>query len=174
MPSITLTHKFDTTLEDTEPLGQVMTNVLDIEFETMDDGPITLRKLGDSSTRQWVVVNVASACGFTPQYAQLQDVSVKDGVQVVGFPCNQFGGQEPGTHEEICEFTESKYGVTFPLMAKIEVKGEQQHPLFAELSLSTSSDGYSGDVRWNFEKFVVDTNGEVKRYSSRDAPSDML
>ena len=174
MPSITLTHKFDTILEDKEPIAQAMTNILDIEFETMENETTTLRMLSDSSTKQWVVVNVASACGFTSQYAQLQEVSVKDSVQVVGFPCNQFGGQEPGTHQEICEFTESKYGVTFPLMAKTDVKGEQQHPLFAELSLSTGDDGYSGDIRWNFEKFVIDTNGEVKRYSSRDAPSDML
>ena len=108
-----------------------MTNILDIEFDTMDDGATTLRNLGDSTTQQWVVVNVASACGFTRQYAQLQEISLNDGVRVVGFPCNQFGGQEPGTHSEICAFTESKYGVTFPLMAKLEVKGEHQHPLFA-------------------------------------------
>ena len=128
MPSITLTHKFDTILEDKEPIAQAMTNILDIEFETMENETNNIENACDSSTKQWVVVNVASACGSTSQYAQLQEVSVKDSVQVVGFPCNQFGGQEPGTHQEICEFTESKYGVTFPLMAKTDVKGEQQHP----------------------------------------------
>ena len=151
-----------------------MTNILDIEFDTMDDGATTLRNLGDSTTQQWVVVNVASACGFTRQYAQLQEISLNDGVRVVGFPCNQFGVQEPGTHSEICAFTESKYGVTFPLMAKLEVKGEHQHPLFAELSRSTTADGHSGDIKWNFEKFVIDTEGTVRRYSSRDSPSDVL
>ena len=174
MPSITLTHKFDTILEDKEPIAQAMTNILDIEFETMENETTTLRMLGDSSTKQWVVVNVASACGFTSQYAQLQEVSVKDSVQVVGFPCNQFGSQEPGSHEEICEFTSKEYGVNFPLMAKLEVKGENQHPLFELLSKSTGEDGHTGDIRWNFEKFVVTEDGNVMRYSSKDSPLEIV
>ena len=101
-----------------------MGNPLDIEFETMNGEKTTLRELGDSNTNNWVVVNVASACGFTRQYTQLQEISQQDGVIVVGFPCNQFGAQEPGTHDEICDFTASKYDVDFPLMAKLEVKGE--------------------------------------------------
>ena len=151
-----------------------MGNPLDIEFDMMDGQKTTLRSLGESGTKNWLVVNVASACGFTRQYDQLQEKSTQDGVIVVGFPCNQFGGQEPGTHTEICAFTESKYGVTFPLMAKLEVKGEHQHPLFAELSRSTSADGQTGDIKWNFEKFVIDAEGSVRRYSSRDSPSDVL
>jgi glutathione peroxidase len=119
-------------------------------------------------------VNVASACGFTKQYADLQAASAASNVTVVGFPCNQFGGQEPGTHQEICDFTASKSNVSFPLMAKIEVKGDSQHPLFRELSQSTGADGHSGDIRWNFEKFLVGKDGSVSRFSSRDLPSDML
>ena len=110
-----------------------MDNPLDIEIRDMNGKNTTLRELGTDSTQTWVVVNVASACGFTRQYAGLQELSVKDGVTVVGFPCNQFGSQEPGTHEEICEFTESKFGVGFPLMAKVDVKGESATPLFENL-----------------------------------------
>jgi glutathione peroxidase len=134
----------------------------------------TLRMLADSSSEHWIVVNVASACGFTKQYADLQAASAASNVTVVGFPCNQFGGQEPGTHQEICDFTASKYNVSFPLMAKLEVKGDSQHPLFRELSQSTGADGHSGDIRWNFEKFLVGKDGSVSRFSSRDLPSDML
>ncbi|MGB1791744.1 MAG: hypothetical protein ACPHFX_05695 [Paracoccaceae bacterium] len=96
-----------------------MTHVLDIEFETMDGTTTSLRELGGS---RWLVVNVASACGATPQYAGLQDLHEQhEDLTVVGFPCNQFGAQEPGTHAEICEFTSSKYNVTFPLMAPISI-----------------------------------------------------
>ena len=151
-----------------------MGNPLDIEFDTMDGQKTTLRSLGESGTKNWLVVNVASACGFTRQYEQLQEKSTQDGVIVVGFPCNQFGGQEPGTHNEICEFTSSKYGVDFPLMAKIEVKGENQHPLFTELSQSIGSDGHTGDIRWNFEKFVVSNDGSITRFTSRDSPLDIV
>lgn len=151
-----------------------MGNPLDIEFDMMDGQKTTLRSLGESGTKNWLVVNVASACGFTRQYEQLQEKSTQDGVTVVGFPCNQFGGQEPGTHNEICDFTSSKYGVDFPLMAKIEVKGENQHPLFTELSQSIGSDGHTGDIRWNFEKFVVSNDGSITRFTSRDSPLDIV
>lgn len=151
-----------------------MSNPLDIEFEKMNGELTTLRMLADSSSEHWIVVNVASACGFTKQYADLQAASAASNVTVVGFPCNQFGGQEPGTHQEICDFTASKYNVSFPLMAKLEVKGDSQHPLFRELSQSTGADGHSGDIRWNFEKFLVGKDGSVSRFSSRDLPSDML
>ena len=151
-----------------------MGNPLDIEFDMMDGQKTTLRSLGESGTKNWLVVNVASACGFTRQYEQLQEKSTQDGVTVVGFPCNQFGGQEPGTHNEICDFTSSKYGVDFPLMGKIEVKGENQHPLFTELSKSIGSDGHTGDIRWNFEKFVVSNDGSITRFTSRDSPLDIV
>tara|TARA_B100001142_G_scaffold303433_1_gene330744 strand:- start:3486 stop:3941 length:456 start_codon:yes stop_codon:yes gene_type:complete len=151
-----------------------MSNPLDIEFENMNGEMTTLRMLADPSSEHWIVVNVASACGFTKQYTDLQAASIQSNVTVVGFPCNQFGGQEPGTHQEICDFTASTYNVTFPLMAKIDVKGEHQHALFHELSQSTGADGHSGDIRWNFEKFLVKKDGSVTRFSSRDLPSDML
>ena len=151
-----------------------MGNPLDVKFENMEGNETTLRKLGDSNTSKWLIVNVASACGFTRQYTQLQEVSLQDEVTVVGFPCNQFGSQEPGSHEEICEFTSKEYGVNFPLMAKLEVKGENQHPLFELLSKSTGEDGHTGDIRWNFEKFVVTEDGNVMRYSSKDSPLEIV
>lgn len=151
-----------------------MGNPLDIEFDMMNGEKTTLRSLGESGTKHWLVVNVASACGFTRQYEQLQEKSTQDGITVVGFPCNQFGGQEPGSHQEICDFTSSKYNVDFPLMAKLEVKGENQHPLFTELSQSVGSDGHTGDIRWNFEKFVVSEDGSVARFTSRDSPLDIV
>ena len=151
-----------------------MGDPLDIEFDMMDGQKTTLRSLGESGTKNWLVVNVASACGFTRQYDQLQEKSTQDGVIVVGFPCNQFGGQEPGSHQEICDFTSSKFGVDFPLMAKIEVKGENQHPLFTELSQSVGSDGHTGDIRWNFEKFVISNDGSIARFTSRDSPLDIV
>jgi|TARA_B100001113_G_C20702302_1_gene445714 glutathione peroxidase len=151
-----------------------MGNPLDVKFENMEGNETTLRELGDSNTSKWLIVNVASACGFTRQYTQLQEVSLQEGVTVVGFPCNQFGSQEPGSHEEICEFTSKEYGVNFPLMAKLEVKGENQHPLFELLSKSTGEDGHTGDIRWNFEKFVVTEDGNVMRYSSKDSPLEIV
>ena len=151
-----------------------MGNPLDIKFETMEGVETTLRELGNSETSKWVVVNVASACGFTRQYTQLQEISQQDEVTVVGFPCNQFGAQEPGTHEEICDFTLEKYNVDFPLMAKLEVNGENQHSLFQILNQSTGDDGYTGDIRWNFEKFVITSDGEISRYSSKVSPLDIV
>jgi len=151
-----------------------MGNPLDIEFDMMNRQKTTLRDLGESNTEHWLVVNVASACGFTRQYEQLQEKSTQDGITVVGFPCNQFGGQEPGTHQEICDFTSKQYNVDFPLMAKLEVKGENQHPLFTELSQSVGSDGHTGDIRWNFEKFVISKDGSVARFTSRDSPLDIV
>ena len=151
-----------------------MDNPLDIEIRDMNGNNTTLRKLGGDSAHTWVVVNVASACGFTRQYAGLQELSVKEGVTVVGFPCNQFGAQEPGSHEDICEFTESKFGVDFPLMAKVDVKGVGATPLFENLSKVQDAGGYEGEIRWNFAKFVIDSHGSVTRYSSRDEPEDLL
>lgn len=148
-----------------------MANVIDIEFETMDGQKTTLRQLGGTS---WLVVNVASACGATPQYVGLQEMhEAHQDLTVVGFPCNQFGKQEPGTNEEICAFTSSKYNVTFPLMAKIEVNGGGQIPLYAELNKTEDATGHSGDIRWNFEKFLIDKDGNVQRFSTRVVPSDI-
>jgi glutathione peroxidase len=122
-----------------------------------------------------LVVNVASRCGLTPQYEgleKLQKTYGDRGFHVVGFPCNQFNGQEPGSAEEIQTFCSTTYGVTFPLFEKIEVNGENQHPIFAELNKSTDVEGYTGDVRWNFEKFLVGPNGTVQRFAPLVTPED--
>jgi glutathione peroxidase len=111
-----------------------------------------------------LVVNVASRCGFTPQYEglqQLQEQFGDRGLTVLGFPCNQFAGQEPGSHEEIKEFCSLNYGVNFPLFEKIDVNGDDRHPLYAELTAQEDADGRAGDVQWNFEKFVVSPEGNV-------------
>ena len=110
------------------------------------------------------MVNVASKCGLTPQYEGLEKLHEQyegRGFSVVGFPCNQFMGQEPGTAEEIAEFCSSTYGVTFPLSEKIDVNGDAQHPLFAKLEETADAEGHTGDIRWNFEKFLVGSDGEV-------------
>ena len=120
-----------------------------------------------------LVVNTASECGFTPQYQGLQELHTKyadDGFAVLGFPCNQFGGQEPGGAEEIGAFCEQNYGVTFPLFEKVDVNGDQAHPLFRWLREETS--GLMGSaIKWNFTKFLVGRDGTVrKRYGSTTAP----
>lgn len=120
-------------------------------------------------------VNVASKCGLTPQYEQLQQLqdTYRDrGFTVVGFPCNQFLGQEPGSPDEIAEFCSTNYGVTFPLSEKIDVNGDDQHPLYAELNQTADGEGHSGDVRWNFEKFLVAADGTVAaRFAPTTAPN---
>ena len=145
-----------------------MSNLLDIEFESMNGDMTTLRQLGGS---QWLVVNVASACGATPQYAGLQNLHNQHAdLTVVGFPCNQFGAQEPGTHAEICDFTSSKYNVSFPLMAKVDVNGDQRTPLYAHLCDAADAEGRSGNVRWNFEKFLIDGEGNIQRFYTSPPP----
>lgn len=151
-----------------------MSNVLDIRFNDMDGNSQTLRKLGGPSTDTWLVVNVASACGLTKQYSDLQQASSKQGLLIVGFPCNQFGGQEPGSHEEICRFTSETFGVDFPLMSKIDVKGDDQSPLYEELTKITGVDGHQGSVRWNFEKFLIDHEGNLTRYSPQTSVVDII
>jgi glutathione peroxidase len=121
-----------------------------------------------------LIVNVASKCGLTPQYEALQALSDKyadRGLRVLGFPCNQFMGQEPGTLEEISEFCSTTYGVTFPLYEKIDVNGAQRHPLYATLAETSDAEGQAGDVQWNFEKFLVDADGSVvARFRPRTQP----
>ncbi len=124
-----------------------------------------------------LVVNVASKCGLTPQYAGLEELQRRygdRGFSVVGFPCNQFMGQEPGTAEEIQTFCSTTYGVTFPLTEKIEVNGEGRHPIYAELTEVADAEGYRGDIRWNFEKFLVAPDGTVKRYGPMVKPEDLV
>jgi glutathione peroxidase len=124
--------------------------------------------------RALLIVNVASQCGFTPQYAGLQklyDTYAQRGLVIVGVPCNQFAGQEPGTAEEIADFCQVNYGVTFPLAEKVEVNGPDRHPLYQALVTTPDSAGEAGDVRWNFEKFLVNPSGEVvARYRTQVTP----
>jgi glutathione peroxidase len=123
-----------------------------------------------------LLVNVASKCGLTPQYSgleQLQERYAERGFSVLGFPCNQFLGQEPGTAAEIAEFCSATYGVTFPLFEKIDVNGDHRHPIYAELTAVADADGQAGDVTWNFEKFLVSPDGEVVgRFRPQVEPED--
>ncbi|MFV2022146.1 glutathione peroxidase [Micromonospora sp. LOL_023] len=132
--------------------------------------------LGDFAGKAVLVVNVASKCGLTPQYAgleRLHEQYADRGFSVVGFPCNQFGGQEPGSAEEIQEFCSATYGVTFPMFAKIDVNGSGRHPVYAELVTATDADGEAGDVQWNFEKFLIAPDGQVVgRFRPRVTPED--
>ena len=133
--------------------------------------------LGEHKGKALLVVNVASKCGLTPQYTALEDLHEKyagRGFSVLGFPCNQFGGQEPGTPEEIATFCSTSYGVTFPLYEKIDVNGQRRHPIYEELTSKPYVDGTEpGDIKWNFEKFVISPEGEVvARFNPTVAPDD--
>jgi glutathione peroxidase len=123
-----------------------------------------------------MLVNVASQCGNTPQYATLEALQKKyasKGFTVVGFPCNQFGGQEPGTAEEISTFCARNYGITFPIMEKIEVNGAGANPIYKALEPVADASGHTGDIRWNFEKFVVSADGtKVTRFAPKTKPDD--
>jgi len=124
-----------------------------------------------------LIVNVASKCGLTPQYAgleRLQERFADRGFTVLGVPCNQFAGQEPGTAEEIATFCSATYGVTFPLTEKIDVNGAGRHPIYRELTqVADAGGGYKGDIRWNFEKFVISADGaKITRFDPRTPPDD--
>ena len=123
-----------------------------------------------------LVVNVASRCGLTPQYEGLERLQKRFGDQgftVLGAPCNQFAGQEPGSAEEIREFCSATYGTTFPMTEKLEVNGRRRHPLYEQLTKTADAGGHSGDIRWNFEKFVVSADGtKVTRFSPKTVPED--
>jgi glutathione peroxidase len=123
-----------------------------------------------------LVVNVASRCGLTPQYAGLERLQQRyagRNFTVLGVPCNQFGGQEPGTSEEIAEFCSTSYGISFPLTEKVDVNGTYRHPLYAELVEIPDAAGYTGDIRWNFEKFLIGADGRVAaHFDPRTDPED--
>lgn len=147
-------------------LGAV--TVFDISIDALGGGPADLAQYRG---RALLVVNVASRCGLTPQYAGLQALAEEyadRGLVVLGVPCNQFAGQEPGTAAEISDFCQVNYGVTFPLTEKVEVNGPGRHPLYAALVDTPDADGHTGDVRWNFEKFLVAPDGTV---AARFAPT---
>jgi len=140
----------------------VATDLLDTPLSTLQGEPTTLRALTRGGAA--LVVNVASRCGLTPQYTQLEALQREFGARgltVVGVPCNQFAGQEPGTPAEIAGFCSATYGVTFPMTEKLDVNGPGAHPLFQRLSEAPDASGEAGDVQWNFEKFLLDTDGEV-------------
>ena len=143
----------------------------DIAVHTLTGQPSSLAEV-DGKTL--LIVNVASQCGLTPQYAGLEDLHKRfadRGFSVVGFPCNQFGEQEPGTADEIAEFCSVNYGVTFPMFEKIEVNGPGRHAIYAELTQAPDADGEAGDIQWNFEKFLLSPSGTVvKRFRPMTAP----
>jgi glutathione peroxidase len=143
----------------------------DIPVRSLDGKPAAL---GDYAGQVLLVVNVASKCGLTPQYTGLEALHEKfaaRGFTVLGFPCNQFGEQEPGSPEEIATFCSATYGVTFPMFEKVDVNGDDRHPLYATLTELSDGEGHTGDVRWNFEKFLVDREGTpVRRFSPLTEP----
>lgn len=144
----------------------------DIPLTTIDGETTTLAEYDD---RVVMVVNVASRCGLTPQYEKLEALQREygdRGFTVLGFPCNQFAGQEPGSSEDIKSFCSMTYGVTFPLMAKVKVNGRKRHPLYVELTQVADAAGKAGRVTWNFEKFVLLPDGEIARFRPNVQPDD--
>lgn len=146
-------------------------SLAEIPLTTINGNPTSL---AEYTGRAVLVVNVASRCGLTVQYGALEELA-RDygdrGLTVIGVPCNQFMGQEPGTPEEIARFCSATYGVTFPLMAKTDVNGAQRHPLYARLTEAVDAAGEAGDVQWNFEKFLIAPSGEVtNRFRPRTEP----
>ena len=148
-------------------------SIYEIELPRLDGRAASL---SEYEGKVVLAVNVASRCGFTPQYADLQALNERysdRGLVVLGFPCNQFFNQEPGNAEKILEFCSGNYGVTFPLFAKLDVKGSNQHPLYEILSEAADDTGKGGNVRWNFEKFLVGRDGRVaRRFRSKVVPED--
>jgi glutathione peroxidase len=150
-------------------------SLYDIPLHTLDGAPTSLAAHKGKAV---LIVNVASKCGLTPQYAgleELQKTYADRGFTVLGVPCNQFAGQEPGSAEEIATFCSASYGVTFPLLEKIEVNGEHRHPLYTALTEVADAEGEAGDVQWNFEKFLTNAHGEVVgRFRPRTEPTDAV
>ena len=148
-------------------------SIYEIELPRLDGKPA---RLSDYAGQVVLAINVASRCGFTPQYAGLQALHERYSPRsliVLGFPCNQFFNQEPGTAEKIQEFCSVNYGVSFPLFAKLDVKGDHQHPLYGILSEAADDSGKAGNVKWNFEKFLVGRDGRVvRRFRSKVVPED--
>ena len=148
--------------------------LLDTPIARLDGTPGTLRDLTGGGPA--LLVNVASRCGLTPQYTGLEALHEEyadQGFTVVGVPCNQFGGQEPGSSEEIAEFCSATYGVTFPMTEKVDVNGADRHPLYAVLTETADDEGRTGDIQWNFEKFLLDADGTVvARFAPGVVPED--
>lgn len=151
-----------------------MSTVYDFEALQINGKPVALKKFRG---KVLLIVNTASACGFTPQLAGLEELHQtygKKGLVVLGFPCNQFGAQDAGSNGEIAEFCQLNYGVSFPMMAKIEVKGPQAHPLYQWLTSEAPGLLGSKSIKWNFTKFLLGREGQVlKRYAPTDAPASL-
>ncbi|MFV0316024.1 MAG: glutathione peroxidase [Microthrixaceae bacterium] len=145
----------------------------DVSLAALDGSPDVMAAARDNVT---LVVNVASRCGLTPQYTQLEELQGRfgdRGFTVLGVPCNQFGEQEPGSPEEIATFCSTSYGVSFPLSEKVEVNGEGRHELYRQLVDTEDAEGHSGDIRWNFEKFLLGRDGTViARFDPMTTPDD--
>lgn len=155
-----------------QPQVATMTTAHDFHAKTIDG---TDQSLGDYAGKAVLVVNVASKCGLTPQYAKLEALQQQYGARgfaVLGFPCNQFAGQEPGTEADIKAFCQTKYDVTFPLFSKIDVNGQNRHPLYAWLEAQPTTPEGPGDITWNFAKFLIGKDGNVvARFSPKEDPS---
>jgi glutathione peroxidase len=146
-------------------------SIYDVKIDALDGSPIDLSSL---EGREVLVVNVASRCGLTPQYTGLEELQRRyadRGFTVLGVPCNQFGGQEPGSAEEIQAFCSTTYGVSFPITEKVDVNGQKRHPLYQRLTDIPDREGEAGDIQWNFEKFLVSPQGDiVARFRPRTEP----
>jgi glutathione peroxidase len=155
-------HRVDSPSGPAEGQEREARSIYDVSISSLDGRPTDLHDYEDGAI---LLVNVASQCGLTPQYTGLEEIHerfVDRGFTVLGVPCNQFGAQEPGAPEEIATFCSTNYGVTFPLTEKIEVNGEGRHLLYQQLvDVPDAADGHTGDIRWNFEKFVVAPGGKV-------------
>jgi glutathione peroxidase len=151
-----------------------MTTVFDFSAVSLAGQPVPLAQYSD---KVLLIVNTASACGFTPQYAGLEKLQKRfhaRGFEVLGFPCNQFGGQEPGTHEEIGAFCDTNYAITFPLFAKVDVNGDEAHPLYKHLKKTAPGVLGTEGIKWNFTKFLIRQDGTVAhRYAPQTSPDDI-
>jgi glutathione peroxidase len=149
-------------------------SLLETQINRLDGTPATLGEITGGNPA--LLVNVASRCGLTPQYSALEELHATyapRGFTVVGLPCNQFGGQEPGSSEEIAQFCSATYGVSFPMTEKIEVNGDGRHPIYESLVAAADASGRDGDIQWNFEKFLVGADGGVvARFSPQTQPKD--
>lgn len=147
--------------------------IYDTQIASLDGTTTALDGVRDGVT---LIVNVASQCGLTPQYAQLEELQktyADRGFNVLGVPCNQFGAQEPGSPDEIATFCSTNYGVTFPMTEKVEVNGDGRHPLYQQLVDTADAEGVDGDIRWNFEKFLIGRDGSVvARFAPTTTPDD--
>jgi len=170
--SVMMTFAFATSAEETAVENEAPDSVLDFKLPAIDGGELDL---GAYEGKVLMLVNVASKCGLTPQYTELTELHEayrEQGFEIIGFPANNFMGQEPGSDEQILLFCQEKYDVQFPLASKISVKGKDQHPLYQFLTKEESNPDFSGDISWNFEKFLVDRSGKViARFAPRTKPS---